>query len=261
MGDRSSGALLGIGLWIAGCAGAQPAADAETTSSEAHAQQTDEPHEEGHHHADKRYLTPEESPGIIQSPVNILTSEAQEGAAKVKLHYGEAKEHTKNLGHTVQVSLEEGTNWVELDGDRFELLQFHFHTPSEHLVDGVTYPMEMHLVHRKEGSDNQYLVIGVLFKEGAPNQLLDAFLDDVPETADATGPSGIINLGPFLNPDDGFYSYRGSLTTPPYTETVRWYVSKKVYVASPEQVEHIYRLEGDNARRIQVFRGRRLSSD
>ena len=243
----------------AGCAGSSgPAAEAQSAVEGESAASAD--HANGHeaHEKAKRYLTPEESPGIIQSPVNILTSEAQEGESLVKLHYGEAKERTKNLGHTVQVSFAEQTNWVEVDGDKFELLQFHFHTPSEHLVDGVTYPMEMHLVHKKVGSENQYLVIGVLFKEGAPSPLLESFLADVPEVEGETGPTGVLNLAGFTNPNAGFWAYRGSLTTPPYTETVRWYVSKKVHVASPEQVEHIYRLEGDNARRIQVFRGRRL---
>jgi carbonic anhydrase len=241
----------------AGSSGTAPAADPQpAVEGEAAGAERAEDHDA--HGRTKRYLTPEESPGIIQSPVNILTSEAQEGESLVRLHYGEAKEHTKNLGHTVQVSFDEQTNWVEVDGDKFELLQFHFHTPSEHLVDGVTYPMEMHLVHKKVDSENQYLVIGVLFKEGAPSPLLESFLADVPEAEGQTGPTGLLNLAGFTDPNAGFWSYRGSLTTPPYTETVRWYVSKEVHVASPEQVEHIYRLEGDNARRIQVFRGRRL---
>jgi len=263
---RACSPLVWCTLLAAACAtGTRAPTETESPSPSASSEaSTEASHEAGHGHGSetsRKYLRPEEGPGVIQSPVNILTSAAQEGAAKVRLHYGEAKEETKNLGHTVQVSFVDKTNWVEFDGDRFELLQFHFHTPSEHLVDGVTYPMEMHLVHRKVGTENQYLVIGVLFKEGAENPLIQAFLDEVPELEGQAGPTGVIDLGPFIRPDEGFYAYRGSLTTPPYTETVRWYVSKEVQVASPEQVEHIYRLEGDNARHIQVFRGRRLSTD
>lgn len=237
-----------------GCASTAGSNASKGTAPEAH-------DHDASHSVRRTYLTPEEGPGIIQSPVNILTTEAQEGAARVRLHYGAAEEHVKNLGHTVEVDVDDASNWVEVDGERFELLQFHFHTPSEHLLDGVTYPMEMHLVHRKAGTENQYLVIGVLFKEGRASPLIDSFLNQIPQMEGDEGPKGVVDLGPFLRPDEGYYAYRGSLTTPPYTETVRWYISKEIHVASPEQVESIYAIEGDNARHIQVFRGRRVYAE
>lgn len=202
-----------------------------------------------------RYLEPEWGPGVAQSPINILTSRAHKGQEQVVLHYGNSEERVVNLGHTIEVDLEAG-NWVMDDGERYVLRQFHFHTPSEHLIDGITFPMEMHLVHTQEDDPNRYLVMAILFKEGSTSRFLDSFLDQVPKMAGTESPAGHIDLTGVLDPADGFYKYQGSLTTPPYSETVRWFVSKKIHQASPEQVELIHRLEGDNARHIQSYRER-----
>lgn len=202
------------------------------------------------------YLSPEWSAGERQSPINIVTSRAHEAHHEAKLSYRKSSEHVVNLGHTIEVDYDEGST-LDFDGIRYELTQFHFHTPSEHLLDGITYPMEIHLVHRSIEEPQHYLVVAALFKEGRGHQALERLLPivparpgervDVDEEVDANG---------FFGPNDGYYFYEGSLTTPPYTEAVNWLVLDSVHEASAEQIETLNHLEGNNARHIQAGRSR-----
>lgn len=203
------------------------------------------------------YLTPEDSTpehtlGNRQSPINILTSRAKEGQHETELHYRASEEHIRNLGHTIEVDWDAGSS-IEFDGKNYELKQFHFHTPSEHLLDGVTYPMEIHLVHVGVDDPEHMLVVGALFKEGEGNPIIDRVLPYVPKK-----PGGVIDahekldVSALFGKDDGYYFYSGSLTTPPYSEIVNWLVLDQVFQASPEQIEEIARVEGYNARHIQA---------
>ena len=148
----------------------------------------------------------------------------------------------------------------------------HFHTPSEHLIDGVTFPMEMHMVHtlqgQKEGEETEYLVIGILFKMGKESPFINEFLGSIPEEAHMKKevPAGVIKVADLIsekpeNVLDHYYHYRGSLTTPPYTESVRWYVSKHIFEGSPEQIKTILAIEGPNARQVQGLNDRELESN
>ena len=123
----------------------------------------------------------------------------------------------------------EGSTIVEND-TTFAFKQCHFHTPSEHLIDGMTYPMEMHIVNIMPNEDKkatpQYLVIGVLFKEGKENKFIAEFLKSIPKEEKATADlkAGKVKLHDLFgsipkNLQGSFYYYKGSLTTPPFTET------------------------------------------
>lgn len=207
-------------------------------------------------HTKVSYLIPEHSEGDSQSPINILTSRAVKGKHKVKFHYRSSKEHVDNLGHTVKVTYDAGSS-LDYDGERFDLVQFHFHTPSEHLMDGVTYPMEMHLVHAQHDQPDHLLVVGVLFKEGDANRLLSRLIADVPEHAgEHTDKDVRLDASTIFKPGEGYYHYEGSLTTPPYSESVTWLVLDQVHEASAEQIETLNRIEGNNARHIQDQRAR-----
>ncbi len=204
----------------------------------------------------------EESTGLIQSPINIHTTETTPGRHGVKLHYQTSKEHVTNLGHTVQVRMDPGSS-LEFDGETYDLRQFHFHTPSEHLLDGVTYPMEMHLVHTLRDDPGQFLVVGVLFKEGQENPLLATLIQTVPNEVGAhvDAEDVKVDAAELFSPDEHFFHYRGSLTTPPYTETVTWLVVKKIHTASPGQIEALNELEGNNARHIQRLKSRTVDEN
>lgn len=205
--------------------------------------------EELHHQVG--YLTPEHAMGNRQSPINILTSRAREEPHQAEMRYKRSKEHVWNLGETIEVDWDAGSQ-ITFDGGTYELIQFHFHTPSEHLLDGITYPMEIHLVHRELGNPDRLLVVGALFKEGAQSPIIEAILPYVPtKPGQRIDASRELDVNELFQQDDGYYYYSGSLTTPPYSEVVSWLVLDGVHEASAEQVEKIARIEGYNARHIQ----------
>lgn len=211
------------------------------------------------------YALPGLDHGLVQSPVNILSHDAVHGKHRVALHYDHtAPDFILNKGTTIELDFPAGGGSITYDGKDYDLLQLHFHTPSEHQVDGVTYPMSMHIVNRMRAghSDGRphYLVIAILFKMGEANHFIGSFLEAVPIKVGATaelGPNTVYldELFPSRKMPHYFH-YRGSLTTPPHTETVEWMVLKRVKEASPEQIRRINAIEGDNARHVQALYGR-----
>ncbi|MSP28140.1 MAG: carbonic anhydrase family protein [Methylococcales bacterium] len=143
----------------------------------------------------------------------------------------------------------------------------HFHTPSEHLIDGITYPMELHIVsiNNENPEVPHYLVFSVLFKMGKENPFIHNFLNLVPneKTTQQIEKHNNIKLSDILSATDlkKYYHYKGSLTTPPYTETVNWVVLKKVFDASPESIKAINKIEGNHARHIEPENNRPVESD
>lgn len=202
------------------------------------------------------------SHGICQSPVNIDTATAGAGSHSVAIHYKAEDERVANLGHTVQVNFGDGGS-IDFDGKRYVFRQFHFHTPSEHWLDGSAYPLEMHLVHTLESDEQRYFVFSVLFEEGQGNPFLDSFLKAIPDTEGGTQElrDGTVDVTALFADNPGYYQYRGSLTTPPYTETVQWALLKKHRTASSAQVQAIKDIEGNNARKLQPLYGRSVESD
>lgn len=145
-----------------------------------------------------------------------------------------------NTGHAIQEKVKPG-NFLQIKGLRYELKQFHFHSPSEHSINGTLHPMEVHLVHQDE--DGRYAVVGLVFEEGEHNELLD----QLPSFRRKRGedPSGdAIDYNLLIADRDDYFYYNGSLTTPPCTEGVTWIVMKTPIVASAEQIQHYYDLLG-----------------
>lgn len=206
--------------------------------------------------------------GERQSPVNIVSSDSKHAAIhKVTFNYHPSSKTIVNLGHTVQVKYDDG-NTLAYEGKLYDFKQFHFHTPSEHLIDGVTYPMELHMVHtlKQEGDQGPvYLVVGLLFKEGKTNPFLDKFLNAIPDSTGATNhlSNEYIDMNELLAQAGAlhYYHYDGSLTTPPYTETVTWLLVRHIFEASPEQIEKLNRLEGNNARHFQELHNRKVDDN
>jgi carbonic anhydrase len=219
------------------------------------------PAQHGGEHAGAIY-TAAESNGVRQSPINIATSEAAPGKHSLALHYQASREHVTNTGHTIKVNYDPGSS-LELDGKTYDLQQFHFHTPSEHQLDGTTYPLELHLVHALRGDEGKYAVVGVLFKQGAADELLGKLVAAAPSQPGATKDDEAVELdaSSLFSPSDGYFHYEGSLTTPPYAETVTWIVSKHVHEASSAQISAINQLEGDNARHIQALGSRHIDAN
>lgn len=212
--------------------------------------------------AGKQKTMPGLDHGLLQSPINILSSRSESGRhhIEVNLHHAEP-EYLANKGHTIELDFPRGST-IAFDGREYELKQLHFHTPSEHQIDGITYPMELHAVNfiepKTPDGAPQYLVLGFLYRMGDEDPFIASFLDQIPteEALAALEPGKVYVTVVDRARDFHFYHYRGSLTTPPFTETVEWMIAKEVQQASPEQVWRINQIEGDNARHVQPLYGR-----
>lgn len=197
--------------------------------------------------------------GKNQSPINLKMQQAvgTTSLAGFDVYYRETALKMINNGHTLQVNIPLGS-YIEIDGHRFELLQYHFHTPSEHQRDGFNYPMEMHLVHKD--ADGNLAVIGVLFQEGEENEALAKILPVLPQSKDKVDIHEWIKIHPaaFFPADKKFYKYSGSLTTPPCSEGVYWMVFKNPIQASVMQLKQLHDYLGSNARPVQPWVARSL---
>ena len=213
-----------------------------------HEQLNDKHATEAHHKKEALYSLPGLKHGLLQSPINILSEHSEEGEHNVTFNFKDQINKVQNLGHTVQLDFEPGST-VNVDDKTFDFKQIHFHTPAEHLIDGITYPMEMHVVNtlagQAEEDTTEYLVFSFLFKMGKENEFIKEFIGLIPgdknESEDiSTGTvnlRNIITYNPAYNPKEvmkSYFFYKGSLTTPPYTESVNWYVMKTIIDASPD---------------------------
>ncbi|MEM7549498.1 MAG: carbonic anhydrase family protein [Bacteroidota bacterium] len=215
------------------------------------------------------YCMPDADYRLNQSPVNILTKYCTSGHHEIVLHYKDEIRAVENLGHTIQLDFAQGST-IEVDQVTYNFEQLHFHTPSEHLVDGITFPMEAHIVNKSTSEDGltRYLVIALFFKMDEPSTFIEEFVKLIPKGEHQIShikPSTVRLNDLFTQGIDtelhSYYHYSGSLTTPPHTETVNWYVLKHIFEASPDQISHINLLEGNNARHIQALNGRLIDTE
>jgi len=215
------------------------------------------------------YALPRHEDGKAQSPINILSdSTVKDSDQNVDIKFNAGITAVENLGHTIQVDFNDGSTTIA-GGKTYQTKQFHFHTPSEHMIDGITYPMEMHIVNvlkdSNEKNNPQYLVIGLLFKMGRENKFIKEFLNAIPSDEKKDTLTGLVVFEDLFDPIPrnefkSYYHYKGSLTTPPYSETVNWMIRKYILEASPEQIYTIEKMEGNNARHIHALFSRKVSN-
>jgi carbonic anhydrase len=195
------------------------------------------------------------SSGQRQSPIDIRGGLAVE-LEPVRFDYQASRFAVVDNGHTVQVNLAPG-NAIEVGGKRFELVQFHFHRPSEERINGKQFEMSLHLVHKDE--QGRLAVVALLFDKGAKQNTLQKVWNNLPleknQEAAARAPLELLDL---LPDDRGYFTYMGSLTTPPCSEGVQWIVMRQPVAASSEQIELFARLYPMNARPLQAASGRRI---
>lgn len=158
-----------------------------------------------------------------------------------------------NNAHTIQVDITGGGS-LTLDGKDYVLKQFHFHHPSEHTIDGKQFPLEVHFVHASGNSD--LAVVGVLFREGSPNQSLDAIWATAPGREGKAAVAFDIDAAKFLPARHEAFRYEGSLTTPPCSETVHWTVMASPQTASADQIAAFSAMFPLNARPVQPLNRR-----
>ncbi|HEY9662199.1 MAG TPA: carbonic anhydrase family protein, partial [Allocoleopsis sp.] len=188
--------------------------------------------------------------GLQQTPIDVENAVLAEVDA-LNLSYQAAPLKLLNNGHTIQVNYAPGSS-IQWNGETFNLVQFHFHHPSEHHVAGSPYDMEMHLVHRNSAGD-RLAVIGVFLQQGEANALLQPIWDAMPlaKSDERTVENVQIDVAQLLPTDRRFYTYYGSLTTPPCSEGVLWFVMEQPIEVSQEQIRKFAALFPLNARPIQ----------
>ena len=195
--------------------------------------------------------------GQAQSPVNIANAVADNNLNALVADYQAAPIGLRNNGHTIQFDYDAGST-LNVNGEEYELLQFHFHALSEHTVSGQQFPLEVHLVHQNAVGD--LAVVGVFFEPGSDNTFLANFTGNLPAEENATYDSAdMVNPEDMLPADDAYYTYDGSLTTPPCSEVVTWLVMKSPVEASSTQMQEMQDILQNNYRPVQALNGRGIS--
>ena len=187
--------------------------------------------------------------GTEQSPVAIPSS-APLNPANLRYQYQPSRVNIFNTGYTIQVNYDAGST-LTLEGDTYELVQFHFHAHSEHTKDGQTTPMELHLVHRNAAG--QLAVVGVWLTQGSANAAYAPVLNHLPTTEDEPQPvpGETVNADALLPAERSYYGYNGSLTTPPCTEGVKWVMLGQMVELSAAQINAYTSIFDANFRPVQ----------
>jgi carbonic anhydrase len=205
--------------------------------------------------------------GKEQSPIDIIKAGA--GTANPwTINYRPTSlniahhEHVVDIvdnGHTIQVNVDEGST-LTTSRNTYQLKQFHFHSPSEHTVDGKSFPMEVHFVH--QSADGNFAVVGALFAEGPSNENVAKLIANFPKAKGDTVrlPETKLDLSLQLPKNNAAYTYMGSFTTPPCTENVEWLVFREPILASREQLKAFAARLSPNNRPVQPVNGRPITT-
>ncbi|EZP32980.1 carbonic anhydrase [Pseudomonas sp. RIT288] len=202
--------------------------------------------------------------GEQQSPIDVELKKIHPlagSASDLKISYGAMSLDVVNNGHSIQANVGD-VETVTFKGREYRLVQFHFHTPSEHQIDHVSYPMEMHLVN--QDSDGRLLVIGLFVKEGKNNRELASLWKRLPDHENQTltlSAKDAPDLGSLVPAASHHVFYKGSLTTPPCTEGVQWVLFEQPIEMSKTQIRKIRQLFPDNHRPSQPLNEREVDED
>lgn len=193
--------------------------------------------------------------GIKQSPIDLRGS-VKARLLPLEFNYEAVPLKVSNNGHTIQVD-QKGAGSLKFQGQEYQLLQFHFHAPSEHHVAGKAHEMEAHFVHKSD--QGQLAVVGVMIKPGKENAALKAAWHGMPKEVNEVEVAGaVINAADVLPANKNFRHYIGSLTTPPCSEGVRWIVMNEPIEMSRAQIDAFKSVISHNARPVQALEDRFL---
>ena len=198
--------------------------------------------------------------GRNQSPIDLADASPKRSPS-VTFDYRSSPLTIVNNGNTVQVNYSEGSS-IKIEGTRYALRQFHFHSPSEHTLSGEPRDMEMHLVHQNADS-GEFAVIGALVRRGSENAAFGPVWENMPaEAGEPRRVNGVsVNAEDLLPSERLFYRYDGSLTTPPCSEGVKWFVLTTPIEMSEAQIETFRSVINGNNRPVQPLNGRELCVD
>ena len=196
--------------------------------------------------------------GKHQSPIDVRGAKAT-ALPPIEFSYQAGPLKIINNGHTIQVNVPAGS-FITVGGRRYELVQFHFHHPSENELKGHRFPMELHLVH--QDADGKLAVVGVLLSEGKANAVVAELWKYIPKEKDKeSAPEGVqVDPSGLLPSNHAYYTFPGSLTTPPCSEEVTWLLLKTPETLSKEEVATFAAEYPNNARPVQPLHGRTLEA-
>jgi len=158
-------------------------------------------------------------------------------------------------GHTVQVNVPAGS-FITVGGKRYELLQFHFHHPSENRLNGRAFPLELHLVHKD--AEGKLAVVGVLLADGKANPVIAELWKYIPKEKDKeSAPDGVtVDPNGLVPANHAYFAFAGSLTTPPCSEEVTWFLLRTPGSVDKTEVKSFAAAYPNNARPTQPLNGR-----
>jgi carbonic anhydrase len=199
--------------------------------------------------------------GHEQSPVNIRDARLNKALQPLEFHYIASSITLENTGHTIRATPIKGSYMVA-NGVRYDLISFEFHHPSEHAIKGKLTDMDVDLIHKS--SDGQIAILNVQLLEdrGSPNAVLASLWPQLPEKPGTSAKvTDMVNPAGFVPSDPGYWTYTGSLTTPPCTEGVHWFVFEQPLSISRDQLRKFAALYKVNSRPLQDIGKRKIEAD
>ncbi len=201
------------------------------------------------------------SKGREQSPIDIHGAHLNKKLQPIEFHYIAGSVDVENTGNLIVVHVRPGS-YIVAEGVRYELQSFEFHHPSESAVNGKLTDMDVELLHKSSDGKMAVIEIRMALDRGAPNAVLAMLWPHLPKTAGTKETvSDMVNPGGFLPVDRGYWTYMGSLSTPPCTEGVRWFVFENEISVSLDQIRtysYMFRLA---SRPLQDAHGRRIEAN
>jgi carbonic anhydrase len=196
--------------------------------------------------------------GRNQSPIDIRGAKAAD-LPTIKFDYKPSPLKVIDNGHTIQVNYAPGSS-IEVGGMRYELVQFHFHKPSEEKIDGKSHAMVAHLVHKSP--EGKLAVVAVLLDKGGANGLIDSIWKNLPtaKEKEVLVTNVTIDAANLLPGNKGYYTFQGSLTTPPCSEEVTWLVLKTPVKIGDGEIAAFGKIYPMNARPTQALNGRAVQA-
>jgi carbonic anhydrase len=198
--------------------------------------------------------------GKTQSPIDIPDAEARKGdLSPLLFDYRPSPLRIIDNEHTIQINYAPGSS-ISVEGKHYELVEFHFHKPSEQKVSGKGHDMEVHLVHRDKSG--KIAVVAVLLDEGKESALIKTLWANLPQTKDKENVVDAVKINALelIPRDKGYYAFAGSLTTPPCSEDVKWFVLKTPMQISADEIARFAKSYPMNARPVQELNARDIQA-
>jgi carbonic anhydrase len=196
--------------------------------------------------------------GKTQSPIDIHDAAVKRtDLPAIDFAYQPSTLKIIDNGHTIQINYAPGS-FITVGDKRYELAQFHFHHPSEEKMNGKRQAMVAHLVHRD--ADGKLAVVAVLLSSGSANPLVQTLWQNIPKEkeSEVTVDAVKINVADLLPKNRAYYTFAGSLTTPPCSEGVTWFVMRHPTSISKDEIARFAKLYPANARPVQPLNGREV---